>query len=116
MYAMVIVKSTEKEWDTLTDAEQEFDELVAWWANLRASGKVVTTVRLAAPTSTTTVAWRDDQPVVTDGPYIEAKEAVAGLVLLDVATAAEAIEIAKTWPSQSGMRIEVRPTLQRMDR
>jgi hypothetical protein len=116
MYAMVIVKSTETDWNMPTDAEREFDALVGWWANLRASGKVVTTVRLAAPASAATISWLDHQPVVTDGPYIEAKEAVAGLVLLDVATAAEAIEIAKTWPNQSGMRIEIRPTLQRMER
>lgn len=115
MYAMTIVKSTEQAWDTPTATEQEFDELVRWWADLRASGKVVAVARLAAPSAATTVAWRDQQPIVTDGPYIEAKEAIAGFVLLDVESASEAIEIACSWPRTAAMRIEIRPTLERMD-
>ena len=37
--------------------------------------------------------------VVTDGPYVESKEILGGFVILETATAEEALEIAKEWPS-----------------
>ena len=38
----------------------------------------------------------------------EAKEAIAGVVILDVDSDAAALEIAKSWPGRHGYRIEVR--------
>jgi len=49
--------------------------------------------------------------IVTDGPFAESKEAVAGYVLLQVGGLDEAVEIAKEWPLLEihGVSIEVRP-------
>ena len=105
---MVIIQS-EDEWEPPSEAEREFDSLVRWWADLRARGKIVASAKLAPPRTASTVSWRDQQPIVTDGPYVEAKETVGGFVLLDVESADEAMEIATSWPSPSGFRIEVRP-------
>jgi hypothetical protein len=107
-YAMVIIKS-DAEWEALSDAEREFDSLIGWWADLRARGKVIASAQLAPPRTASTVSWRGEVPIVTDGPYIEAKETVGGFALLDVDSAAEAMEIARSWPSRLGIRIEVRP-------
>jgi hypothetical protein len=107
-YALVIIKSDE-EWEAMSDAEREFDSLVRWWADLRARGKIVASGQLAPPRTAATVSWRDQVPIMTDGPYIEAKESVGGFALLDVETAAEALEIASSWPARVGIRIEVRP-------
>jgi hypothetical protein len=107
-YAMVIIKADE-EWEALSEAEREFDSLVRWWADLRARGKIVAGAQLAPPRTAATVSWRGQVPIVTDGPYVEAKETVGGFALLDVDTAAEAIEIVGSWPSKVGIRIEVRP-------
>ena len=51
---------------------------------------------------------------VTDGPYMEAKEVLAGYSLLEVADIDEAVEIAKTWPGvdKGWMTIEVRPMVE----
>jgi hypothetical protein len=87
-YAMVIIKSDE-EWEGLSDAEREFDSLIRWWADLRARGKIVASGELAPPRTAATVSWRGQEPIVTDGPYMEAKESVGGLALLDVESAAE---------------------------
>lgn len=55
-----------------------------------------------------------DSRNVTDGPYAEAKEAVAGYFLLSVKDAAEALEIAKKCPGLSyGITCEVRPVRER---
>jgi hypothetical protein len=51
----------------------------------------------------------EQQPIVTDGPHLEAKETIGGIVILNVDSQEEAIEIAKSWPSQRAIRIEVRP-------
>ena len=51
---------------------------------------------------------------VSDGPFAEAKEAVAGYFLLTVRDADEALGIAKQCPALAyGMTVEVRPLLPR---
>ena len=51
---------------------------------------------------------------VTDGPYAEAKEAVAGYFLLHVRDMDEALEIAKECPTLGfGTIVEVRPLMVR---
>lgn len=49
---------------------------------------------------------------VTDGPFAEAKEAIGGYFMLDVATMDEAVEIARQCPTLPfGVKVEVRPVL-----
>lgn len=48
-------------------------------------------------------------PAVTDGPFAEIKELVAGFTIIDVASKAEAIEWVKKWPPEDGpVQIELR--------
>ncbi len=110
-YAMVIVRSAE-EWKPLSEIEREFDSVVRWWADLRARGKILGSVQLGPPETVSSVSWRGEVPIVTDGPYVEAKEMVGGFVLLDVDSEAEALEIAATWPHRPGIRIEVWPAVE----
>jgi len=106
-FAMVIVTESEPP----SPADREFDHLVRWWADLRAQGKLVASARLAPPRTASTVSWRDRVPVVTDGPYVEAKEVVGGFVLVEVESEAEALQIARSMPGRAGMRIELRRVL-----
>jgi hypothetical protein len=106
-YAMVIMESDE-ELDGLSEAERDFDSLMRWWADLRARGKIVASARLAPAQTAANVSWRGQVPIVTDGPFTEAKESVGGFVILDVDTAAEAMEIAGSLPARVGVRIELR--------
>jgi hypothetical protein len=50
---------------------------------------------------------------VTDGPFMESKEVLAGYSLLETATIEEAVEIARTWPGvdRGWIVIEVRPVM-----
>jgi len=109
-FAMIIVES-EEDPEVPSNAEREFDALARWWADLQAQRKVLASGKLAPGRTAHTVSWRDQAPVVTDGPFIEAKESVGGIGILEVESEAEAIEIAKTWPAKVGYRIEVRPFL-----
>jgi hypothetical protein len=109
-YAMVIIESDD-EHAPLSATERDFDALARWWADLRARGKISASARLAPPQTATTVTWRGQVPIVTDGPYIEAKENVGGFVMLDVASGAEAIELVRSLPAMLGIRIELRPII-----
>ena len=50
---------------------------------------------------------------MTDGPYIEAKEVLAGYSLLETAGIDEAVEVAQTWPGvdRGWIVMEVRPVM-----
>ena len=106
-YAMVILRADD-EWEALTPAERELDELLAWWTRLREEGRITTGLRLAPAREAKTIDWRDRQPIVTDGPHLEAKESIGGLAVLEVETEEEAIAIASSWPSHRAIRLEVR--------
>src|ERR1700722_17826169 len=51
---------------------------------------------------------------VTDGPFMETKEALGGYSVLETDTIEEAVDIAKTWPGvdRGWMTVEVRPLLE----
>ena len=63
-------------------------------ADLEASGELVETRGLAAPAETYRFGSRDGVPFVTDGPYAETEEVLAGYWIIDVATLERAKEIA----------------------
>jgi hypothetical protein len=75
---------------------------------LIASGEFVYAAGLADPTHTQTVELRGGSPVVTDGPFAEAKEVLASFGIVDVAGHDRALEIAARLSQVFG-RIELRP-------
>jgi hypothetical protein len=68
-------------------------------------GRIVT--GFALQPSTTATAIRGD--VVTDGPFIEAKEVVAGFYILEAPDLDVALRIAKLNPATRDGGVEVRP-------
>ena len=64
---------------------------------------------LQPTTTATTVRIRDGRTVVTDGPFVETKEALIGYYLLDVKDLDEAIELAALIPGARDGAIEIRP-------
>ena len=58
------------------------------------------------------MGWESGRPLVTDGPFMEAKETIGGYGIIDVPDLDAAIEIARGWPAQSH-RVEIRPIVQR---
>ncbi|TDD17935.1 YciI family protein [Kribbella turkmenica] len=77
-------------------------------AGLRESGELITAVPLEPPARTRVVRVREGIRATTDGPYSEAKEQLAGVFLIDVATAERADEIAATIPEAQFFAVEVR--------
>ena len=58
-----------------------------------------------------TLRLRDGKPLVTDGPFIEAKEALGGCYLVECASMDEALEWAARLPEARIGGVEVRPLL-----
>jgi len=80
-----------------------------WVAELTASGARRTGHRLRDPDDATTVRVRDGQLLVSDGPFAETKEWVAGFDVITCADLDEAVQIAAKHPMAKFGRIEIRP-------
>jgi hypothetical protein len=78
---------------------------------LRESGELVGFAALADPSNSTTVVVRDGAPAVTDGPYAESKEFLAGFYVVDCESAERAGELAALIPDARLTAVEVRPVM-----
>lgn len=79
-------------------------------------GDLVHTGRLDEPTATKTVVVRDGVPTVTDGPYAESKEQLAGYYVIECDTEQEALDVASRIPDARYNAVEVRPVLESFTR
>lgn len=111
MQYLLLIYHSEAEWGKLTPAEhatlyQEYGQLRE---DLTGKGKFLGGNQLAATTMATAVRVRDGKRVVTDGPFAETKEQLAGYFLVNANDLDEAIAIAARIPSARNGTIEVRP-------
>ena len=79
-----------------------------WFATI--DGKLRGGEELQPSNTATTIRFHEGRPLVTDGPFMESKENVAGFVTIDVADLDEAIAIAKQWPPKD-QAVEIRPVV-----
>ena len=79
---------------------------------LRATGNFIVAEALAPAQETKKLSKRTGKVHITDGPFTEAKEVVAGFYLIEADTLQEATEIASRIPSAALGTIEVRPCRQ----
>lgn len=88
------------------------DACMAYDAAMRASGQCIASEALQSVRTATTVRVRNGKLAITDGPFAETKEQLAGFYLIEAQDLDEAIQIAvKIPPAQVGC-IEVRPVRQ----
>ena len=101
-------------WEKLDDgARQEvFDGHDRFIKLITETGEMVRTDALADPSQSATVRIREGATVVTDGPYVEAKEFLAGYYLVDTETRERAIELAAMIPDAKYTAMEVRPLME----
>jgi hypothetical protein len=97
-----------------TDPEAEAynpkdDNIEEWVRDVEARGVHVRGDRLRPVEDATTVRVRSGELLVTDGPFTESKEWIAGYDIIDCADLDEAIEIASKHPMARFGRIELRP-------
>jgi hypothetical protein len=76
---------------------------------LRRSGVLVAAEALEPVETATTVRIRNGKLTVTDGPFAETKEQLAGFYLIDARDLNEAIQVASKIPPAREGSVEVRP-------
>ena len=98
---------TEEERNEIGQAHGAFIETI------KKSGEMILTQALADPSQTAVVRVRGGQTVVTDGPFVEAKEYLGGFYLIDCESRERAIELAALIPDTAieGLGVEVRPVM-----
>jgi hypothetical protein len=86
----------------------EFEQLMG---EIHGSGELVATEALADPATTRTLRVRGGLPAITDGPYLEAKEQLAGYFVVDCDSPERAVDIAARFPDALFGTIEIRPVM-----
>ena len=134
MKYMILINASQQDYDAMTGrpstgpgwTPDDFAALGAFMESfnqdLAESGELVDTRGLTAPVHTRRIQLRNDVPVVTDGPYAESQEVLAGYWIVDCDSFDRATEIAARLtsipgPAQVGDRevIDVRPIAESRD-
>jgi len=105
MKYLCLVYLDDKELDAIPDSD-----CMAFGDGLRKSGHSIAAEALQAVHTATTVRVRNGKTLVTDGPFAETKEQLAGFYLVDAKDLNEAIQLAAKIPPARVGSIEVRPT------
>ena len=91
------------------EMEESFAETGAFNEQLRADGYWVFAGGLDAASTATVVDGQGEAPVMTDGPYLETKEIIAGFWVIDVPDLDVALELAARGSKACRGTVEVRP-------
>ena len=78
---------------------------------LQADGHWVFAGGLASPNTATVIDNRNGEPVITDGPYLESKEHIAGFWIIEARDLDVALKLATEGSKHCNRRVEVRPIL-----
>ena len=112
MKYLMLIYGHEDTWTGLSPADLEtlIGRVDAFNAALRDSGELVGAEGLLPQARSVRLAG--GQPVVTDGPYLEAKEFVGSYFMVDVDSEERALEIARAYPGVAfGGGLEIWPVM-----
>jgi hypothetical protein len=104
MKYLCLVYLDEKRLNELPD-----EDCVAFDTSIRKSGHCLASEALQSVQSATTVRVRSGKTAITDGPFAETKEQLAGFYMIEAKDLNEAIELASKIPPARVGSIEVRP-------
>jgi hypothetical protein len=110
---MLLIYTNEHEWANLPDDERNaiIRQYFGLTNEMRDHGVYITGAPLQPTATATTVRIREDEHLVTDGPFAETKEQLGGYFLIEADSDQEAQEWAAKIPAVRYGSIEVRPVL-----
>jgi hypothetical protein len=108
---LVCVEEERFETDETAEPEQDAadDGSFPWLDDVVARGIRLDGDRLRPAREARTVAVRDGEILVSDGPFAETKEVICGYDILECASIEEAVRVAAAHPVAAFGKIEVRP-------
>ena len=83
-YMLLFIKNEEAVYDDATQSAH-YAAIDEWFAAIGRDGKLRGGEELQPSNTATTIRFQEGRPLVTDGPFMESKENVAGFVTIDVA-------------------------------
>jgi hypothetical protein len=113
MKYMLLIYGNEELWQSFPQEELErvIAETDALQVELRATGEFIGAYGVADQVMAKTVHLEGGVPVVTDGPYLEAKEYLGSFDIIDCESLERALEIAARVPFARVGKVELRPLM-----
>jgi hypothetical protein len=113
MEYVLLIYGQESSWSDLGRDEQKamYEEYFALARDLRAESKLLASNELHSVTTATTIAVRDGETILSDGPFAETKEVLGGYYVIEAESLDEAIAWARRIPAARHGRIEIRPAV-----
>lgn len=108
MKYLCLVYSEEAILHSLPESPQD-SECLAYSKAVQASGKMLAAEALESVETATTVRVRDGKRLITDGPFAETREQLAGFYLVEAINLDDALQIAGDIPAARVGSVEVRP-------
>jgi hypothetical protein len=105
-YAILLYAPTPADWMEMPPEELEAHDRYA--AQIEELGGTIVSGHALQPSSTATSVRGD---VVTDGPFVESKEVLGGVTVIEARDLDHALEIARLSPATRRGGVEVRPLL-----
>src|ERR1700680_2978297 len=114
MRFMVLVKASKESEAGVLPSKEEFAEMGQFNEQMIKAGVMLAGEGLQASSKGARINYSGEKPVVTDGPFTETKELVAGFWLIQVKSKEEAIEWLKRAPFKEG-EVEIRQVFEASD-
>lgn len=108
MKYLCLVYSNEEALHSLPESPKD-SECLAYAESVRESGRMLAAEALDSVQTATTVRVRNGRTSITDGPFAETKEQLAGFYLIEARDLNEAIQVAARIPAARVGSVEVRP-------
>src|SRR5260370_17196757 len=102
-YVLMLANTVENQnvWETLPQEQMAaaYAHVNKWFEDHSKTGQIVGGEELLGPNSATTVRFKNGKPIVTDGPFIEAKEGIGGFAIVEGKDLDEALALPKVCPA-----------------
>jgi len=104
-------------WETMSENERKtsMEEFFAYEAEMRKNGHVLGGEGLQGAQTAATLRYQNGKVTITDGPYAETKEQLAGFFILEARDLNHAIQLMSKNPAVRGGPIEIRPAADHTD-
>jgi hypothetical protein len=102
MRFMIIRRADEESEAGAMPSQELLEAMTAYNEELVKAGVMLAGEGLHPSSKGARISFEGGSPTVTDGPFAETKELIAGFTLIEVRSRDEAIEWIKRWPAEDG--------------
>ena len=111
-YVLMLTRGAWQDDGTEAERGEIHGGIMKWFESHWADGTIIEANELQPPDTATTVVLDRGSSTIVDRPLLEAKEAIGGYAVVDVADLDAALSLARSFPMPDG-KVEVRPVVER---